>query len=114
MMKINTTIKAGRVLVNHNETWAQKQAKGLKVKTQIKADGQKMNHNETLGHAIQSKYQVVAENPTHGFRFHTRRPLTQILSYAEAWLNGIPERTIESFAETKPNYSPNRKIRQAA
>lgn len=51
-----------------------------------------------LRQAIREEYQVVAENPAHGFHFHTGRCLTRILGYNEAWLAGIPEAAIESFA----------------
>ena len=49
-MKIKTNVKAGRVLVNHNETLVSDntRAKGLKVKTRVKAGVIRWNHNETL------------------------------------------------------------------
>jgi len=58
-----------------------------------------------LRQAIQAEYKVVAENPAHGFHFHTGRALTRILGYAEAWLAGIPEASIESFAGTGNPFS---------
>ncbi|HUV12939.1 MAG TPA: methyltransferase domain-containing protein [Acidobacteriota bacterium] len=56
-----------------------------------------------LGHlrrAIQTEYEVVARDPTHGFHFHTGRPLARMLGYGESLLNGIPGAAIESFAGT--------------
>jgi SAM-dependent methyltransferase len=58
-----------------------------------------------LRRAIQAEYQVVAENPGHGFHFHTGRPLARLLGYDEAWLEGIPESAIESFAGTGNPFS---------
>jgi ubiquinone/menaquinone biosynthesis C-methylase UbiE len=51
--------------------------------------------------AIQKEYEVVADEPNHGFHFHTGRPLlTDILGYDEQWLEGIAEKAIESAAGT--------------
>ena len=58
-----------------------------------------------LRRAIQAEYQVVAETPDHGFHFHTGRPLARLLGYHEAWLEGIPESAIESFAGTGNPFS---------
>jgi len=58
-----------------------------------------------LRRAIQAEYQLVAENPDHGFHFHTGRPLARILGYNEGWLEGIPEPSIESFAGTGNPFS---------
>ncbi len=63
-----------------------------------------LNLND-LRQAIQAEYQVVAENPNHGFHFHTGRPLARILGYNESWLEGIPELSIESFAGTGNPFS---------
>jgi hypothetical protein len=41
-MKIQTSVKAGGLSVNHNQT-----AAGLKVQTAIKAGGLSVNHNQT-------------------------------------------------------------------
>lgn len=60
---------------------------------------------EILRHAIREEYQVVAENPDHGFHFHTGRPLTKILGYVEEWLKNVPEASIESFAGTGNPFS---------
>ncbi len=58
-----------------------------------------------LRQAIQNEYEVVAEHPDHGFHFHTGRPLARILNYDEAWLEGIPETSIESFVGTGNPFS---------
>ncbi len=74
-LKVKTQVKAGRVVLNHNETlvkglkvkidwtainpteiighrgyplYPKTEQKGLKVKTQVKAGGASFNHNETL------------------------------------------------------------------
>jgi SAM-dependent methyltransferase len=60
---------------------------------------------ETLRHAIQEEYTLVAAEPERGFHFHTGRPLARILGYEDAWLEGIPERTIASFAGTGNPFS---------
>jgi tRNA/tmRNA/rRNA uracil-C5-methylase (TrmA/RlmC/RlmD family) len=60
---------------------------------------------ETLRQAIQEEYQVVEENPDHGFHFHTGRPLTKMLGYTEEWLKNVPEASIESFAGTGNPFS---------
>lgn len=53
-----------------------------------------------LRQAIRDEYEVVATDPSHGFHFHTGRRLAGILGYQDAWLDGIPESTIASFAGT--------------
>jgi SAM-dependent methyltransferase len=58
-----------------------------------------------LRQAIQAEYAEVALHPTKGFHFHTGRPLAQLLGYQEAWLEGIPEGAIESFAGTGNPFS---------
>lgn len=58
-----------------------------------------------LRQAVQNEYEVVANNPAHGFHFHTGRPLTRMLGYNEDWLEGIPEASIESFAGTGNPFS---------
>ena len=55
---------------------------------------------DVLRLAIREEYEVVATEPTRGFHFHTGRPLAQRLGYRDAWLAGIPEASIESFAGT--------------
>jgi hypothetical protein len=48
--QVKTRIKAGGVMLNHNETLvrAQQPATSLQVKTRLKAGGLSINHNETL------------------------------------------------------------------
>lgn len=58
-----------------------------------------------LRRAIKEEYEIVAEDPDRGFHFHTGRPLARILGYDEAWLEGIPEASIESFAGTGNPFS---------
>jgi SAM-dependent methyltransferase len=53
-----------------------------------------------LREAIQAEYAEVAEHPDKGFHFHTGRPLARLLRYEDAWLAGIPEASIASFAGT--------------
>jgi SAM-dependent methyltransferase len=55
---------------------------------------------DQLRQAIQEEYAEVARNPQQDFHFHTGRPLAALLGYDEAWLEGIPEGTIDSFAGT--------------
>ena len=55
---------------------------------------------EILRYEIQQEYCEVANKPERGFHFHLGRPLTEIVEYPEAWLETIPESTIESFAGT--------------
>jgi SAM-dependent methyltransferase len=55
---------------------------------------------EVLRCEIRKEYAEVAQNPGKGFHFHTGRPLARLLGYEEAWLEGVPERSIESFAGT--------------
>lgn len=60
---------------------------------------------DTLREAIRDEYDLVAREPDHGFHFHTGRALTQIVGYEDAWLEGIPETAIESFAGTGNPFS---------
>ncbi len=60
---------------------------------------------EVLREAIQEEYAEVAANPHRGFHFHTGRPLARMLEYAEEWLVGISESSIESFAGTGNPFS---------
>jgi arsenite methyltransferase len=55
---------------------------------------------ERLREAIRQEYAEVALKPEQGFHFHTGRPLARMLGYNDQWLDGIPERSIESFAGT--------------
>lgn len=60
---------------------------------------------DALRQAIRDEYDVVATDPSHGFHFHTGRPLADMLGYEDAWLDGIPESTIASFAGTGNPFS---------
>jgi arsenite methyltransferase len=60
---------------------------------------------EVLRGAIREEYAEVAANPQKGFHFHTGRPLARMLEYADDWLTGIPESSIESFAGTGNPFS---------
>jgi SAM-dependent methyltransferase len=53
-----------------------------------------------LREAIREEYAAVATEPERGFHFHTGRPLARILGYDDAWLAGVPEPSIASFAGT--------------
>ena len=50
--------------------------------------------------AIKAEYSEVAASPDKGFHFHTGRTLAGIVGYEDEWLEGIPEKAIESFAGT--------------
>jgi SAM-dependent methyltransferase len=58
-----------------------------------------------LRQAIRQEYAAVATEPERGFHFHTGRPLARLLGYDHAWLEGIPEPTIASFAGTGNPFS---------
>ena len=60
---------------------------------------------DVLRSAIRDEYEVVARNPRHGFHFHTGRPLAALVGYADEWLEGVPEASIESFAGTGNPFS---------
>src|SRR6266542_4643271 len=60
---------------------------------------------ESLRRAIQLEYAEVAEHPELGFHFLVGRPLARVLGYDPAWLEGIPEASIESFAGTGNPFS---------
>src|ERR1700682_3312355 len=60
---------------------------------------------DILRQAIQDEYAVVAEQPEHGFHFFVGRPLARLLGYDHAWLDGVPEATIASFAGTGNPFS---------
>jgi arsenite methyltransferase len=60
---------------------------------------------EVLREAIQEEYAEVASHPEKGFHFYTGRPLARMLEYADEWLEGIPEASIESFAGTGNPFS---------
>jgi arsenite methyltransferase len=54
----------------------------------------------SLRKAIQDEYREVAKEPDKGFHFHTGRTLTRIVGYQDAWLEGVAESAIASFAGT--------------
>jgi arsenite methyltransferase len=60
---------------------------------------------EQLREAIRQEYTEVALKPAQGFHFHTGRPLTRLLGYADQWLEDIPEGSIEAFAGTGNPFS---------
>ena len=60
---------------------------------------------DVLRHEIRAEYEVVAREPGRGFHFHTGRTLASIVGYEEAWLEGIPEPSIASFAGTGNPFS---------
>jgi arsenite methyltransferase len=59
----------------------------------------------SLREAIREEYAEVASDPQKGFHFHTSRPLARMLEYADEWLEGIPESSVESFAGTGNPFS---------
>lgn len=65
----------------------------------------KLLDRSELRQAIQKEYQEVALNPEKGFHFFIGRPVAQMLGYDEAWLEGIPEASVESFAGTGNPFS---------
>ena len=58
-----------------------------------------------LRRAIQDEYAQLAQDPQHGFHFHTGRPLARILGYEDSWLLDVPESAMESFAGTGNPFS---------
>jgi SAM-dependent methyltransferase len=58
-----------------------------------------------LRDAIRTEYAHVAADPGQGYHFHTGRRLTRMLGYDDAWLDGIPEESIASFAGTGNPFS---------
>jgi SAM-dependent methyltransferase len=60
---------------------------------------------ELLQDAIRAEYAQVASDPGRGFHFHTGRRLARLLGYQDAWLAGVPEATIASFAGTGNPFS---------
>jgi len=63
---------------------------------------------QELRSAIQGEYEAVAADPGRGYHFHTGRPLARLLGYEDAWLEGVPEGSIESFAGTGNPFSLGR------
>lgn len=72
----------------------------MRVPSHVLDQAEALPNLDQLRHAIQEEYALVAEEPERGFHFHTGRPLAQMLGYEEAWLAGVPEGSIESFAGT--------------
>jgi SAM-dependent methyltransferase len=60
---------------------------------------------DVLRDAIRVEYAHVASDPEQEFHFHTGRRLTRILGYDDAWLAGVPEESIASFAGTGNPFS---------
>ena len=60
---------------------------------------------DQLRRAIRTEYAQVAADPAQGFHFHTGRRLASILGYDPAWLDGVPEESIASFAGTGNPFS---------
>lgn len=60
---------------------------------------------QTLRCEIRNEYAEVARNPEKGFHFHTGRPLANMLGYADAWIDGLPQGAVESFAGTGNPFS---------
>jgi arsenite methyltransferase len=60
---------------------------------------------EGLRCEIRKEYAEVATNPSKGFHFHTGRPLARLLGYEDAWLENVPELSVESFAGTGNPFS---------
>jgi arsenite methyltransferase len=60
---------------------------------------------ESLRRAIQLEYAEVAQQPELGFHFLVGRPLATVLGYDPAWLRGVPEASIDSFAGTGNPFS---------
>jgi arsenite methyltransferase len=58
-----------------------------------------------LRDAIRDEYAQVASDPGRGFHFHTGRRLARLLAYPDAWLDGVPEDTVASFAGTGNPFS---------
>jgi arsenite methyltransferase len=55
---------------------------------------------ETLRSEVAHEYAQVAQYPELGFHFHTGHRLAEMLAYKQEWLQGFPDRAIESFAGT--------------
>lgn len=60
---------------------------------------------DELRAAIMEEYEAVACHPQRGYHFHTGRRLAGILGYEDAWLEKVPESSIESFAGTGNPFS---------
>jgi arsenite methyltransferase len=60
---------------------------------------------ESLRRAVRDEYDAVARDPSRRFHFHTGRKLAGIVGYDPAWLEGLPEGSIASFAGTGNPFS---------
>ena len=60
---------------------------------------------DELRDAIRGEYREVAHQPGKGFHFHTGRKLAEVVEYRTDWLEGVPERAVESFAGTGNPFS---------
>ncbi len=69
-------------------------------------DDKKTLDLENWCRAIQAEYVEVALRPDKAFHFHTGRPLSRISGCDEAWLEGTPESSFESFEGTGQSFSP--------
>jgi len=53
---------------------------------------------EHLRREIRTKYAEVIDDPSAGFHFATGRPAAAKAGYSDAWLDGLPESSVSSFA----------------
>jgi SAM-dependent methyltransferase len=53
---------------------------------------------EALRAQVREKYRAVAIAPSDPHHFHTGRPLAARLGYQQAFVDGLPDRAVESFA----------------
>ncbi len=60
---------------------------------------------EVLREAIRDEYHAVATSPKQGFHFHTGRAHATRMGYEDAWLDGVPEGSVDSFAGTGNPFS---------
>jgi SAM-dependent methyltransferase len=60
---------------------------------------------EVLREAIRGEYHAVATSPNQGFHFHTGRAHAKRMGYEDAWLDGVPEGSVDSFAGTGNPFS---------
>jgi len=72
----------------------------MTIPVQVQTQADALPELDRLRQAIQEEYAVVATDPSRGFHFHTGRRLARMLGYEEAWLAGVTETAIESFAGT--------------
>jgi SAM-dependent methyltransferase len=67
-------------------------------------EGLDLNIDE-LRVSIRHEYSAVANEPEHGFHFHTGRKLAKIVGYADEWIDALPEGAVESMAGTGNPFS---------